>query len=1065
MNHVSPKRWSLRAAAMGVVGALGASALGLALPTQAFAADNTNIVVTADGPLVKSDANGNESTGAITVGDVAKLKFTWDASKANPQPGESFSIGLPNEFINRVSPLKTDLSFNDEKLGECDLTQRKIVCTFNDAIMGKNDLKGNGTALVAAQAETTGNTVNLQLNGKETPIQLPGNAPIGAKPGPKYVPAGFKKVTTPFGPTHKNISWEISFDPNTVLNKLGDSADGSTVKTFVIDEHLQPGMRFDEDLKKFVLMKGNNTVDPGATKVKLTDGSGADASTAFGDFNLEVVKLNNRKATLTVSGPFDPNSNYHIYIPSVPETADTVIQHGVRYTNVAAVANTDLRAEFTRFYTDSFTVTISYKNGFGGFNVTKLLSGDGVTSVPAGSTFKVKAAWELPEGKTPANYTDWTAPAENPLPVDVVLGKKNEIRQDFPVGTKITLTEDLAAAANLATGVTWGDPNFTVDRKTTPQTTSFVIKEKTSTPVELENVVNAVKGKFSVAKTVTGDDAAAYAEHDFVFNYSCVAGDSGKLTVKGNGTPVESPAIKAGDTCTVTEDAASAERAGYTLAPVAAQDVAIVADTVKPLSFENAYKLKQGKFSVTKTVTGDDAAAYAEHDFVFDYTCESGVNGKLTVKGNGTAVESKSVKAGDKCTVTEDATSAERAGYTLAAVAPQEVTVVADTVTNVAFDNAYTRDKGGFSVTKTVAGDKAVAPQDYTFVYDCGAGEKEITVAAGKTETVADLPVGKCSVWEKAAGVANADWSVAYTVGGKAVTGDKAEVSVVKGETVKVEATNTYKQHKGGFSVTKTVAGDKAVAPQDYTFVYDCGAGEKEITVAAGKTETVADLPVGKCSVWEKAAGVANADWSVAYTVGGKAVTGDKAEVSVVKGETVKVEATNTYKQHTGAVSITKTAQIVDGAAITDREYTFNYVCEDAFTKKKLEGTVKVLSDGKPVTVKDQLSIGSKCELSEDVASAQLEGHNLEAPKPQTATVAENGKTVQLDFTNKYTAKPSPVVPVEPAEPAKPADKQPVTPKLAQTGANTEPLIWATVLMLGGAAMAFAARRHVGRKH
>src|SRR5699024_11902965 len=59
--------------------------------TTAVAAPNNDIIV-SDIQLTKSDG------GPATVGDVLTVAGEWDATHADPQEGDSFSIGLPEEL-------------------------------------------------------------------------------------------------------------------------------------------------------------------------------------------------------------------------------------------------------------------------------------------------------------------------------------------------------------------------------------------------------------------------------------------------------------------------------------------------------------------------------------------------------------------------------------------------------------------------------------------------------------------------------------------------------------------------------------------------------------------------------------------------------------------------------------------------------------------------------------------------------------------------------------------------------------------------------------------------------
>lgn len=90
-------KW-MRVAASASVLALtvaGIGVFGVFSATPAGAATNPNIKA-AIRPLVLSDQDGAEIPGAgVQVEDPVRMYVEWDASNANPQPGDSSTAGLP----------------------------------------------------------------------------------------------------------------------------------------------------------------------------------------------------------------------------------------------------------------------------------------------------------------------------------------------------------------------------------------------------------------------------------------------------------------------------------------------------------------------------------------------------------------------------------------------------------------------------------------------------------------------------------------------------------------------------------------------------------------------------------------------------------------------------------------------------------------------------------------------------------------------------------------------------------------------------------------------------------
>lgn len=108
---------------------------------QAHAAENTNIVVNIS-PLQKSLDSGSPTEGSVRVNELVRMDATWDASNANPQPGDTFTIPLPPEFESRQAGAKVDLQFDGKVVGECRSELKQVSCSLNDQITCMVDIKG-----------------------------------------------------------------------------------------------------------------------------------------------------------------------------------------------------------------------------------------------------------------------------------------------------------------------------------------------------------------------------------------------------------------------------------------------------------------------------------------------------------------------------------------------------------------------------------------------------------------------------------------------------------------------------------------------------------------------------------------------------------------------------------------------------------------------------------------------------------------------------------------------------------------------------------------------------------
>ena len=701
-----PRVLGTPARAIGALVALVAlvATLLTVLPTQARAANNPSITVSGLS-LVVSNANGVEEPDntSVKVDDILKLKFAWDARNASARSGDSFQIQLPEQLRNRErlsEPMKVSHQGAEHTIGECVMDDRAITCTFNstlDTIIGQGftGLQGNGTALVLASQASDSANVTIDANGKQTEVPVPGGK-IAENVGLEYKPQWMSKWAADVTSTSKTVDWEISFGPDQVkaaLEKNGGSltVDGKTRSTITFTDQLGPG-------QAYVTNKSSWKLSIGAAQGRnnfygqVTDASGADKDVSQGDFDLDVT-IQGNTATVAVTGPFAPQTNYHIYYASTPSTADGVVQAGVEYTNKASVVGSGLEHSYSVHYTKSFTINVEMKPGFGGLDITKLLTGSETAKVPAGTTFQVGINYTLPGGATVDTYPGWKAPGTvnqartgGDTSMTVTVGEKAVYNGTFPVGTVLTLDEDTTTASATPAGVVWGSHTFTVGDQ---NTNSLTVEDQKSTAVTLRNSADPAaveEGDFTVTKALAGD--GDFSKSTFEFTYTCTDGTEGSLTVTGAATSEKSKKVKAGSTCTITEDSAKAGQNGYTLTAPAAQTVTITKDQTAAVTMTNTYARDMGTFSVTKVVTGLESV---DNEFAFSYTCDNNVKGTLKVKADGSVASGPELPVGTKCTIEEDAQSAAVKGYTLEAPASQTVTISEkEQAVLVTFTNAYT---------------------------------------------------------------------------------------------------------------------------------------------------------------------------------------------------------------------------------------------------------------------------------------------------------------------------------------------------------------------------------------
>lgn len=463
------------------------------LASTARADENQGITVT-NMSLTRVDGNNADQEGNLNYYDNARLSFDWDASGTTLKSGDSFTINLGSYFENlqvpSSLPMTVDYNGTDTQVGTCELTAKEITCTFSEKVgelqsAGFHNFKGNGTALLSITQTTSSETADITANGTSQ-VDLPGEGGIG---GPENSPWELYKWSSSFYNDYSELTWGVNFGANeTTGNKLGITFDGSR-QTVTFTDKLGDGMSFNQDLSRWVL----NLRPDGQQNVRLTDASGADATTEHGDFDMKVsVAEDGRTATVEVTGPFKADTNFTLEYPVTFGGGKAT--PGSSYSNTVTMNGTDLSSSQQRTYVQYFDINVEMERGFGSFEVAKQIEGDSAGSA-TGASFVVDVAYELPAAAS--SYAGWKAP-EGKRPegegrtgttsLTVKGGEVTQFEGTFPVGTTITLSEDPSKATGTPEGLSWNDPVFTIDGQ---QTSTFTIGDQVRTKVNLTNTVVA----------------------------------------------------------------------------------------------------------------------------------------------------------------------------------------------------------------------------------------------------------------------------------------------------------------------------------------------------------------------------------------------------------------------------------------------------------------------------------------------------------------------------------------------------------------------------------------------
>ena len=466
------------------------------LSPQASADENKSVNV-SNLSLTRVDGNNVEHDGKLSIYDLARLSFDWSGVDANLKSGDSFTIGLGDYFSNLQNsdthPMTVEYNGQNVEVGSCTLTAKEVTCTFNSKVdelkaAGFHNFKGSGSALVAVAKTTDEQSVNLTANGVTTAVVLPGGGGIG---GPEQSDWELTKWASSFYNNYKELTWGVNFGTNqTTGGKLGKTFDGSR-QSIVFTDTLGGGMTFNQaDATRTVL----NLRPADGKSIPLTNAAGQDSTTQYGDYDVKATySEDGRTATYEVTGPFQNGTNFTLEYPVSFVDANgkaVAASRGTSYENTVNLNGTDLTSTQKQSYVQYFDISVQMEPGFGSFNVTKVVEGEAAAKA-AGSSFVVDVAYELPAAAS--SYPDWKAPEGQKATgegrtgtssVTVKPGEPVAFDGTFPVGTKVTLTEDTSKAQPAASGFNWGEPVFTIDGQ---KTNTFTIRDQEIVNVSLTN--------------------------------------------------------------------------------------------------------------------------------------------------------------------------------------------------------------------------------------------------------------------------------------------------------------------------------------------------------------------------------------------------------------------------------------------------------------------------------------------------------------------------------------------------------------------------------------------------
>ena len=492
MAHSSRKPMGTRTLIAGVIITLVTALTAFITPSNA----DVNAAIAISSPtLTRTDANGDPLTAAeashpMLVGDHASLAFAWDAAKANIAPGQSMKVGIPASFRTlepgSQADLTVDVAGKQTAIGQCKLGRNEVDCVFDKTV---DSLKARGYAAPKGKVSLrltalapTASPAAFTINGGQYKLPIPGGPVRERSKG--YNPHTFAKVTPALTSESKSVFWTVSFGADYVAERLRETGqhmrlDGATRSTVTITDTMGPGQKF-ADPSKWALYHRGSAGDKEVRDVRVTGGSGADYTAAYGDFDMS-VSINGSTATVSITGPWRGQTNYGIAYPTVPDKGR--ITPNFTYVNTAGLGKTKIVKAAAAKYADPFASSGLVDAQHGSFTVTSRATGPHAEAIPRRVAFPVTARYELPAGTKASDYRSWNPPGTlaadkrtGAFSLAAGIGQKVDAGSKFPAGTKITVTQESSAALGAPEGVRWGDSSYTVDGE---KGNSFLVKANT----------------------------------------------------------------------------------------------------------------------------------------------------------------------------------------------------------------------------------------------------------------------------------------------------------------------------------------------------------------------------------------------------------------------------------------------------------------------------------------------------------------------------------------------------------------------------------------------------------
>lgn len=621
--------------------------------------------------------------------------------------------------------------------------------------------------------------------------------------------------------------------------------------------------------------------------------------------------------------------------------------------------------------TATVAITNTVSQNTGTFQVTKTVKPttaglEGYTG-GTGRVFQVDYSCELPADTVVASGTLNVTPGTAATSPAIAAGAACTLTEQTPT----TQAGDFA------------DSSYEWDSATLTPSTFTVGTNQTAT-ISLENTYKRTYSQLTIKKLVNPTDGVAQSA-TFSGTYECASGHSGSWGPIAAGGQQVISGLPVGTTCTVTETdpTTGLANASWVWNPESYStdggSVQIKADASAQVVVTNSASQPTGTFVVAKVVSGPDGGytGGSSRTFPISYTCT--ITGGPDVTGTvnlaaGATSSAITVPQGYSCSVTETLTATDGdfadASYVWQGwdADHDSVTITKSEQSKTTVTNTFTREYGSIKLIKKVDGSGySGTGTDFTLVYNCGAGDREVTVAEDGFVTVDNIPANTiCTVSEKTP--LTASLTTGYEWGTPTWDGLTAgTITVPSGQTATATVTNHTQPIYGSLTVTKKVVGGGVVSDATFPVTATCGTTSKTVNLADGASFTLNELQVGTtCTVSENTDGLGAALVDDSYAWASHTFTPSNSVTIEEKNQTVAVEVVNTTKRVYGSLVISKTVDGVTAPAGANLSFSGTWSC--TYGEDERTGSWSITGSG-TYTVPGLL-LNSYCEVTENTPAA-----------------------------------------------------------------------------------------------